>query len=292
MEYTGFVFSSMTPQMFTFSEIAAWFFTTSGILTFFVLLGFSGLVIYQKRNRFIKKNQLPESEENVSENDGVEEILKKCRNQLTHFLDKTTSIYTSGIESFLNEDLTGLKNILAEKEDITIKLEKSKENIFSIAARLESSLHSGHYLVDLKDYQVRIINSLSLLLEPLIEHLSNSHKPFINAQAEELRKLENEIANFLSLTAEIVNKQLTNENEKPELVQKNLYDLLNSMAVAQIKRIKSSQVNTRNSILFLNIISETKNILNHTTGLFHSYFHLTPDLKIENPNKTETVIQL
>jgi hypothetical protein len=85
---------------------------------------------------------------------------------------------------------------------------------------------------------------------------------------------------------------LTNENEKPELVQKNLYDLLNSMAVAQIKRIKSSQVNTRNSILFLNIISETKNILNHTTGLFHSYFHLTPDLKIENPNKTETVIQL
>jgi Na+/phosphate symporter len=122
--------------------------------------------------------------------------------------------------------------------------------------------------------------------------LSNSHKPFINAQAEELRKLENEIANFLSLTAEIVNKQLTNENEKPELVQKNLYDLLNSMAVAQIKRIKSSQVNTRNSILFLNIISETKNILNHTTGLFHSYFHLTPDLKIENPNKTETVIQL
>jgi Na+/phosphate symporter len=273
MEYSGLVFSSL-PLLFTVSEIAAWFLTTGGKVAFIVLLGFSGLVIYRSRNRFIKKNQFSDPEETVSENDCVEKILKKCGDQLIHFLSKTSSFYTSGIDSFIEEDLPGFKNIMAEKENLKKKVKKSKENIFSIAIKFESSLHSGHYLIDLKDYQVRMINSLTLLLNPLFEHLSNSHKPFINVQGDELAKLGKEIENFLDLMAKIINNSVENDKENLAGIRNNIFELLNSMEVAQINRIKTSQVNTRNSILFLNILSETKNMLNHASGLLNSYIKL------------------
>jgi Na+/phosphate symporter len=290
MEYSIFAFSSLFLPLFIVSKIVTWFFSTGGILALVALLGFSGLIFFRARNGYIKKNQLQNPEENISENDGIEKILRKCRNQLIHFLDKTSSIYTLGIDSFLHEDLTALKNILTERNNISNKIENSKENIFSIATRFENSLHSGHYLIDLKDYQARLINSLSLILHPLFEHLSNSHKPFLTAQAEELNKLEKETENFLSLATEIIINPKGYEKEKLTEVQQNLFEMLNNMEVAQIKRIKSNQVNTRNSILFLNIISETKNLLNHASGLFYSYIHLTIKLKNENPTKTENVI--
>jgi Na+/phosphate symporter len=119
-----------------------------------------------------------------------------------------------------------------------------------------------------------MINSLTLLLNPLFEHLSNSHKPFINVQGDELAKLGKEIENFLDLMAKIINNSVENDKENLAGIRNNIFELLNSMEVAQINRIKTSQVNTRNSILFLNILSETKNMLNHASGLLNSYIKL------------------
>ncbi len=284
MEYAGFIFSIFHPSVFTFSDIAAWFLTTGGMITLFAFFGFSGLAIYQTRSRFNEKNQVFDPEEIVSENDGVEKILKKCRIQLIHFLNKTSSVYTFGIENFIAEDLPGFKNILAEKDNLRKKVEKSKENIFSIATNFENSLHSGHYLIDIKDYQVRMVNSLSLFLDPMFEHLSNSHKPFIKVQGEELGLLKKEIDNLLVLSAEIINNNQVNEKNNMAGIQNKIYEMLNRMEVAQIKRIKSNQVNTRNSILFLNILSETKNMLNHASALLISYNKLTSEAK----TKTQT----
>jgi hypothetical protein len=252
--------------------------TTGGKIGFVALLAFSGLAIFNSRKKFIKKSPFTNPEDTVMENDGVEKIMNKCKKQLLHCLNRCSTIYSSGIKCFTNEDLTGLKNMLLEKDELTNKLQQSKENIYSVAARFENSLHSGHYLIDVKDYQIRMVNSLALLLDPLFEHLSNSHKPFIKTQVEELDMLNRKTAAFWGFTAESIDFDKGKE-ENLENIRKDIEEMLNSMEVAQIKRIKTHQVNTRNSILFLNILSETKNMLNHTTGLFHSYIQLTTNLK-------------
>jgi hypothetical protein len=74
--------------------------------------------------------------------------------------------------------------------------------------------------------------------------------------------------------AKTINNSVENDKENLAGIRNNIFELLNSMEVAQINRIKTSQVNTRNSILFLNILSETKNMLNHASGLLNSYIKL------------------
>jgi hypothetical protein len=43
------------------------------------------------------------------------------------------------------------------------------------------------------------------------------------------------------------------------------------MEIAQIKRIKAREINTRNSVLFFNTISETKNMLLHAINLIKAH---------------------
>lgn len=256
----------------------AWFLTTGGKISIIALLAVSGLTIYQSRKSFSKKSQLTDPPGSVSENDSVEKILKKCRQQLIGFLQQSGTVFTTAIESFINENLTGLKKTIAAKDHLKTELEQTKENIFNIATRFENSLQSGHYLIDLNDYQLRMVNSLTLLLDPLLEHLSNSHRPLIKIQGEELKNLNKELETFWELMTDIIDYGHKNKIENLNNIEKNILELLNNMEVAQIKRIKANHVNTRNSVLFLNILSETKNMLNHASGLFNSYINLTTKL--------------
>jgi hypothetical protein len=278
MAYYYFLFLNLSGFLFAGSDNIAWL-TTGGKIGFIALLAFSGLAIFNSRKKFSKKNRFTNPEDTVLENDAVEKIMQKCKKQLIRCLNRCGTIYTSGIECFTHEDLTGLKNALLEKKELAKQLKRSKETIYSVAARFENSLHSGHYLIELNDYQIRMINSLSLLLNPLYEHLGNSHKPFIKTQQEELDRLNRKITVFFGYTADCIGQTNENKDENPKNIQKDIEEMLNNMEVAQIKRIKTNQVNTRNSILFLNILSETKNILNHAAGLLHAHIQLTTNLK-------------
>jgi len=59
---------------------------------------------------------------------------------------------------------------------------------------------------------------------------------------------------------------------QPEVLklQNEAIKFLEASRKAQIKRLKNGMVGTRNSILYLNLISETKNLLLQTGNLFKS----------------------
>lgn len=278
MAYYYSLFLNLSGFLCAGSDNMSWL-TTGGKIGFVTLLAFSGLAIFNSKKKISKKNRLTNPEYTLLENDGVEKIMQKCKKQLIRCFNRCGTIYTSGIECFTNEDLTGLKNALREKKELAKQLKRSKETIYSAAARFENSLHSGHYLIELNDYQIRMINSLSLLLNPLYEHLSNSHKPFIKTQQEELDRLNRKISVFFGYMADCIDQSSEKTEENPKNIQKDIEEMLDNMEVAQIKRIKINQVNTRNSILFLNILSETKNMLNHAAGLLHAHMKLTTNPK-------------
>ena len=50
-------------------------------------------------------------------------------------------------------------------------------------------------------------------------------------------------------------------------MQQKVLEMLNDARKKQIKRIKQNEAGTRNSILYLAIINETKNIMLHTVNL-------------------------
>jgi hypothetical protein len=225
------------------------------------------------------------------EKEGTEDALAICREHLIDSLHQANIIYTLCLTGFLNENLSTLKEAKKLKKLLHKKQDKFSGKTFQTAALFENLSQSGHFYMHLNDYLARMVSSLTLIFDPLYEHLDNTHKPFIKPQVDELNNLVNDVNLLMSQIVFFIKNEQTNDKENMTGSLETLNKNLERSGIEQIKRMKKNQVNTRNSVLFLNVLSETKNMLNNTMGLFQSYIHLATKLKNENPTKTENVIQ-
>jgi phosphate/sulfate permease len=275
-----------------FAVIGGWFltaiiaFTVSAIIALCIMVGGKFMVfifvaialfiiirthiIFKKRNH-TKITHQEEDEEIISEKDGTEKIIAKCNKQVVSGIVSTSKIFSVTIDSFLNEDRVRLKEGVDMKDELGRKSKKQKNKLLNTISKIEGNVDSGHFYVQVVDYQREIAHSINFITEPLFEHLNNQHKPFSKAQGDELKKLVVKIDEFLNFSLHIVKENKFQNIE--ELIQKRaaIFELLSEFEKAQIKRIKGQSVNTRNSVLFFNTITETKNMLLHYINLIKAY---------------------
>jgi phosphate/sulfate permease len=272
-----------------FSVIGGWFltalaaFTVSGIIASVIMLGgnfmifvFVAVAIFMviRTHMFFKKRSqenLMEDEEAITEKDETDKVMEKCIKQVSKSITLANSIYDESISHFLKEKRSKLKDALEVKNNLNKKSKKKKNKVLNTLSKISDNVDSGHFYVQLVDYQREMAHSLNFLVEPLYQHIDNHHKPFIKEQADEFEKLKENIDQFFNYALSIVkDSKFENINElikmRDEIVQE-----LEIMEVAQIKRIKAKAVNTRNSVLYFNTITETKNMLLHAINLIKSH---------------------
>jgi Na+/phosphate symporter len=186
-------------------------------------------------------------------------------------IELANKIYCESIDSFLNEERSQLKESLNLKDNLNKKSKKQKNKVLNTISKIEENVDSGHFYVQVVDYQRELAHSLNFLVEPLYEHVNNNHKPFIQAQIDEFNTLKSEINKFFNFAVELVKGNKFNEIADLIKQRDEILVLLEKMEIAQIKRIKAREINTRNSVLFFNTISETKNMLLHAINLIKAH---------------------
>jgi len=288
-----------------FSVIGGWFltailaFTVSGIIASVIMLGgkfmifvFVAVAIFMviRTHMFFKKRSQEDSiedEETITEKDETEKVMEKTIKQVSKSIILANNIYDESITHFLKEKRTKLKDALEVKDSLNKKSKKKKNKVLNTLSKisenvdsgLSENVDSGHFYVQLVDYQREMAHSLNFLVEPLYEHLDNHHKPFIEEQAVEFEKLKVEIdqffnfalSQFFNFALSIVKDNKFDEIEDLIKIRDKIVQSLEKMEIAQIKRIKAKTVNTRNSVLFFNTITETKNMLLHAINLMKSH---------------------
>lgn len=258
---------------FSVAAIVAWIISIGGMFMIFVFVGVAVFMVIRTHMIFKKRNgiDLIEEEETITEKDETEKVLEKCMKQVVKSLTLAKKIYSESIANFLNEDRTLLKESLSLKENLNKKSKKQKNKVLSTISKIEEEVDSGHFYVQVVDYQREMAHSLNFLVEPLYEHIDNNHRPFIKSQIEEFKSLKTEINKFFNFSVDLVNGNKFNLitdliKQRDEILVK-----LEKMEIAQIKRIKAREINTRNSVLFFNTISETKNMLLHAINLIKAH---------------------
>ena len=258
---------------FTVSGIIALLISVSGKFMIFIFVAIAVLMVMRTQLLFKKRRakRAADEEEVFEEKDGVEKVMQKCKKHCVNAIITCNKVFSVGIESFLNEDRIQLKESLDLKNELNQKSKKTKSKIFTTLSKIENHVDTGHFYVQVVDYQREIANSLNFITEPLFEHLDNHHKPFTAKQAAELRQLITDVDEFYNLALHII--------------KENKFDIINELIAkrdltiayllktekVQIKRIKAGEVNTRNSVLYFNINSETKNMLLHSINLIKSH---------------------
>ncbi len=271
-----------------FAVIGGWFltaiiaFTVSGIIALLISVGgkafifiFLAVAVFSiVRTQFLfkkRRRRLAEEVEAFEEKDGVEKVVEKCKKHCVKAIISSNKAFSVSVDAFLKEDRTNLNQGIKIKDELNEKSKKVKNKIFSTLSQIENHVDSGHFYVQVVDYQREISHSLNFLTQPLFEHIDNHHKPFTADQAKEMRRLMADLDEFYNLALHIVNNNKFDEIDALIEKRNHIINFLQRSEKAQIKRIKDKTVNTRNSMLYFNINSETKNLLLHSINMIKAH---------------------
>ncbi len=106
-----------------------------------------------------------------------------------------------------------------------------------------------------------MVRSLTFLTVPLFKHVNNNHKAIIDVQADELGDISTNLTKYFNDLSNMIDASDFDKLDDAIVEQNLLFKLLEKYRKNQVKRIKQQEVGTRNSMLYLNILSELRNIL-------------------------------
>lgn len=264
-----------------FSVIGGWFFTAfsaftisfilaliiyyGGIIAMAVLVLLSGILIY--RSHRLHNKRVEEEAEHIRSlaSTGVNKntIVDTCSANLIDVLEEFGKLLDDNLKGLASEDLQKLKGAQKKLDQLYRKIEKLKSQSGAILEHIsEDALSAGYHYTLVTDYMLQMAQSLRNIIKPSYNHIDNNHKPLTKAQREELKAVQE----ILKARLEFALLGARRQSPEPDVVYPDFQMLLKAIRFArknQIKRIKNHEIGTRNSVLFLNLLSEYRNL-----GLF------------------------
>ncbi|HPF50362.1 MAG TPA: inorganic phosphate transporter [Draconibacterium sp.] len=255
---------------FTVSAIIALLISLSGSFMIFIFIAIAVIMVIRTHVLFKKRarSRAADDDEDISVTDANEQIIEKSSKQVLKAIMSSNQILTNGIESFLNEDRNGLRNAEEASVAFSKKSKRNKEKVYSTISKLANgTLETSHFYVQMIEHQREMSHAVYYMLEPMVRHVENNHKPFVPEQIDNLNVLVSKVDAFYNYTLHLVKEEKFDELAGLIKERDQILEHLKKMEKNQIKRIKNKQVNTRNSQLFFKMLAEIEQLMLHTVNL-------------------------
>lgn len=269
--------------------IGGWFFTAFTAFTvsflFALFISWGGLpatiaaiilaVVFVVKTYFIhRKRSENEKLEDEAERKVLngENVLTECKTNINTTVISVSKLYYLVMHSLINEDRKKLKKIKKRIAELNVQTKGLKKHVVATLRKLEEdSVDTGHYYVQTLDYLREIAHCLSFIADPVYEHIDNNHPPLIPDQAKEIKQLNEDIAVLFNYILNMLKKEDYKDLDMIIKKQNAILNNLDKVKKKQIKLIKSEVVGTKNSMLMLGILAETKNLLLYTINTIKAH---------------------
>lgn len=284
----GWFFTAITA--FTVSFIVAQFLNWGGMIA--IIIAISLAVFFVVRTNFIhkriyekihKKDEFDEKETINGEN-----IVQRCNSTIINVTGTVAKLYFSSVLNLIKEDRGKMKKTLKKIEELNQLAKDLKYNIYPTLKKLEEdSVETGPYYVQILDYLREIAHCLRFIGDPVYEYIDNNHPPLIKEQVKDLHELNESIVSFFEEIQSIIKKKSFKDLETLIAHQHAILDLIARIKRKHIKFIKSDLVGTRNTLLYLNLLAESKNLVLYALNMVKSHrdFMLSNDLVSKSKTK-------
>ncbi|WP_430809598.1 MULTISPECIES: inorganic phosphate transporter [unclassified Carboxylicivirga] len=258
---------------FTVAFIMAALISTIGTWFVIILIAIAIYVVFRTHLTHKKKTnsetEIDEFEiEEVNGEIPVENVLEKCKYSVTDILKKAEQLYVQALYDFEAEDRRSLKEINKEVKTLNKKVKKLKTNVYPTVKKLqEQAIDSSLYYIQVIDYLRELAHCLSYVTEPIYEHIDNNHKIFTPEQFEELNTTRSAVQDFMARAILIINQSDYAQLDSLIEQQQSIISQMRENRKKQLKRIKNEKAGTKVSLLYLNVLHETQNLMLHLVNL-------------------------
>ena len=112
------------------------------------------------------------------------------------------------------------------------------------------------------------------------EHIDNNHKGLSEDQIIEFKHVASGIQRILNSVLTIMKDKNFDDIAAVTINQQEMLNYIGDLNRGQLKRIKRGEAGTKNGLLYLGVLSETKNLLLHAINLLKAERDFIIDNKV------------
>ena len=201
-----------------------------------------------------------------------EPFIQKCNEDVYRVFEQMSRIYTQTLSGLAEESHKKLKKLYKEAKEL-YQMEKDRkdfEMMPTLSKLHEDAIDTGHYYVQVINYLFEVSKSLLFITKSSYEYIDNNHKGLSNKQVDDLERLNKEVSDVYFSIAEMFRTLDFSKFEETLAKRDNIFDMFVENIKSQIKRVKNNESSTRNSMLFLDIVNETKSMLLQSRNLMRA----------------------
>jgi phosphate/sulfate permease len=206
------------------------------------------------------------------------EVLKSCDDEVKSSIIKVSKILYLTYFNFFKEKHKELKKLRKETKQLGKEIKQIRQNIPDTLKKFEETeLESGHHYVQVVAYMKEVCDSLMHIVQPAFNHLDNNH-PLDREQADSLKEFNDKTREFLDYVIKILKNR--NFDKLEDLVKRRdeMISMINNVLRSRIKILKKKQKGVKVSVTYMEMLSETKNLLLNVVKLVKAEANLLDTL--------------
>jgi phosphate/sulfate permease len=253
---------------FTVAFIMAFIISWGGTYATIALIILATFLIYKSHVSHKKHAKEQVDADIVTNNIGEDNIIEQCTSNVYNTLYTVSDIYSKLVSGIESGDRKKLKLVEKDAKVLNHQAKTLKENVYKVLKQLrKGSVSQSHHYAQVLDYLRETAHCFTYMTRPSYEYFDNNHSPLIPIQIDELNMISANLKNFNDFVLSIIENNQFSKTEEAIKKQQELILEIEKYRKAQMKRLKHDEVGSKNSMLYLGLLHETKNLLLHTLNL-------------------------
>jgi Na+/phosphate symporter len=207
-------------------------------------------------------------------------IIANLRDEVCRTMECATKIYDRTLIAVFKENRKVLRDMVKESNDLFYQSRERKYSLLPTLKKLQGGdVNTAHYYVQVVDYLNEMTKALMHITRPAFEHIDNNHEGLSKEQARDLMSINDDVESIYRHINQMLRDGDFSEIEMVLTLRDQLFESIAEAIKSELTRINEARSNTKASMLYLTILTETKNMVLQSRNLLKSqqYFlkHLT-----------------
>ena len=252
-----------------------------GTIAFVIVTVLCGYMLIH--SNFSKKKEV---EEEVKKAETSDDVIRALREEVAHTMIRATKIYDRTLLATMRENRSELQAMVKEANALFYQSRERKYTLMPTLKRLQNvDIYAAHYYVQVVDYLNEVTKALLHIARPAFDHIDNCHEGLSSEETRDLMAINDEV--------EMINRRITtmlvegnfSEIESVLVMRDGLFERIAEVMLSELSRINASKTNTRASMLYMTILSETKNMVLQSRNLLKSQQYFLQHHNEQQPTK-------
>ena len=235
-----------------------------GTIAFAVVTVACAYMLIKSNFKNKKKETMPKE---ATEEDSVEGVI----NQVCKMMKISTQIYDRTLVAVFKEDRKALKELVRESDESYEASRQLKYTLMPTLRKLkDSGLELSLYYVQVVDYLSEIAKALVHITRPAYDHIDNNHKGLSSEQTDDLMHINDAVAEIYGSVNRMLTKNDFTEIDTVLTMRDELFEHIAETMKSELQRINEGVGNTKASMFYLTVMSETKTMVLQARNLLKS----------------------